>query len=412
MPGMAESTTSGAGEVPLSEANAIVQEHLGTLMSRFPDPGGSDPIEFLGTQFDLGLAWVHFPTGSGGLGVAAGLQTEVDRRLRSAGAPHGRGDFIALHQSAAAIAAVGTEAQRERFLRPIFTGQEHWCQLFSEPGAGSDLAGLSTAAVRDGDEWIVNGQKVWTSGAKEARWAILVARTDPDVPKHRGLTFFICDMHAPGVEVRPLRQADGGAHFNEVFLTDVHVPDDHRVGDVGQGWAVSLGALNSEREGTGDAFGRPIDGLLELWRSRHDRRSSHARALRDQVARMWIESRVVSMSNLRLRAAQRSGGPTPLGSLAKIAASEHAQRLSGVMAAVMGPAALVGLDYEGSLSEGQGAGSGLSSMTPQRFVVRSRAMSIEGGTNEVQRNIIGERVLGLTGDVRVDKDRPWRDVPR
>jgi alkylation response protein AidB-like acyl-CoA dehydrogenase len=388
-----------------------VDDALEQLLERVADPVDSDLVTVLGEQYDLGLAWVHFGAGYGGLGVAAGLQTRVDERLRQAGFPSSAGDFIGLHQSATAINAVGTHEQKTRFLRPIFTGTEHWCQLFSEPGAGSDLAGLSTAAIRDGDEWIVNGQKVWTSGAAEARWAILVARTDPGLPKHRGLTFFICDMLAPGVVVRPLRQADGGAHFNEVFLTDVRVPDAHRLGDVGQGWGISITALHSERDGTGDAFVRPIEGLLRAWRERSDRTSPHALALRNQVLRTWVESRVVEMSNLRMRAALDAGGSTPLGSLAKIATSEHAQRLAQLATTVMGPAGQVGLRYDDAFRNEDPSDS-LVAMTPQRFAVRSRALSIEGGTNEIQRNIIGERVLGLAGDPRTDKTMPWRDVPR
>jgi alkylation response protein AidB-like acyl-CoA dehydrogenase len=351
---------------------------------------------------------VHFDAGFGGLGVAAGLQTIVDRRLGDAGAPPSLGDYVGLHQGAFAIHHSGTAQQKTRFLRPIFTGEEHWCQLFSEPGAGSDLAGLSTMAVRDGDEWIVNGQKVWTSGAREARWGILVARTDPDVPKHRGLTFFVCDMELDGIEVRPLRQADGGAHFNEVFLTDVHVPDSLRLGDVGHGWGISVASLHSEREGTGEAFARPIDLLVDLWRARADRESAVAIALRDQLVSIWVESKVVELSNLRMRATQGRGGSTPLGSLAKIASSEHTQRLTEVMSRVMGPASQVGFDYGAEL---RGDTDAIAAQ-PHMLAVRSRAMSIEGGTNEIQRNIIGERVLGLPGDVRVDKDSPWREVPR
>jgi alkylation response protein AidB-like acyl-CoA dehydrogenase len=387
---------------------ARVDRLVDELLGKFPAPADADPVDFLGAQFDLGLAWVHFDEGFGGLGAAAGLQTSIESRLRDAGAPPSLGDYVALHQGAFAIHSAGTPEQRSRFLRPIFTGEEHWCQLFSEPGAGSDLAGLSTLAVRDGDEWVVNGQKVWTSGAVGSRWAILVARTDPNLPKHRGLTFFVCDMELPGVEIRPLRQADGGAHFNEVFLSDVHLPDTLRLGDVGQGWGISIASLHSEREGTGEAFARPIDGLLDLWKARDDRRSPYALALRDQLMSMWVEARVVELSNLRMRAAQGRGGSTPLGSLAKIATSEHIQRFSEVMTRLMGPAGQVGFDYDATLAGDEEK----IALQPHMVVVRSRAMSIEGGTNEIQRNIIGERVLGLPGDIRVDKDRPWRDVPR
>src|SRR4051794_23423005 len=221
----------------------------------------------------------------------------INARLGEARAPspYGRNP-IGYGMGAPTVVTHGSDVQKKRYLRPIFTGEEIWCQLFSEPGAGSDLAGLSTLAVRDGDEWIVNGQKVWTSGARESKWAILVARSDTELPKHRGLTFFICDMPADGVDIRPLRQADGGAHFNEVFLTDVRIPDERRLGDVGQGWGVSLAGLHSERAGTGDAFHQPIQQLVDLWRGRGDRESTYALALRDQVAQIWAEDYVLQLN--------------------------------------------------------------------------------------------------------------------
>ncbi len=204
------------------------------------DPATTERLEFLRARFDAGLAWVHFPVGLGGLGLARELQSVVEAEFAAANAPDNdpRRNGIGLGMAAPTILAVGTEDQKRRFLRPLWTGEEIWCQLFSEPGAGSDLAALATRAVQDekGD-WIVNGQKVWTSSAHNARWAILLARTDPDVPKHRGLTYFVCDMTDPGVEVRPLRQITGEAEFNEVFLTEVRIPDAHRLGPVGDGLA-------------------------------------------------------------------------------------------------------------------------------------------------------------------------------
>src|SRR5690606_27859631 len=191
---------------------------------RCPSPKGSaaparmDRLEFLRARFDAGLAWVHFPEGLGGLGAPRELQAVVERELKGTPDNDPGRIGIGLGMAAPTILAFGTEEQKKRFLRPLWTGEEVWCQLFSEPGAGSDLAALATRAVKDGDEWVIDGQKVWTSVAHRARWGILVARTDPNVPKHRGLTYFICDMHAPGVEVRPLRQITGEAEFNEVFL--------------------------------------------------------------------------------------------------------------------------------------------------------------------------------------------------
>src|ERR1700761_5286898 len=227
---------------------ALLDEH---------DPASSDQQDFLAARFDAGLAWVHFPRGSGGLELPRSFQSQVEADLAAAGAPPGGGPHngIGMGMAAPTIAAFGTTEQRRKFLRPLFTGAHFYCQLFSEPGAGSDLAGVATRAVRDGDDWIVNGQKVWTSSAQLAQRAILVARTDPNVPKHQGLTYFVCDMTDPGVEVRPLRQITGEAEFNEVFLTDVRVPDANRLGAEGGGWKVATTTLNNERVAIGTLAG-------------------------------------------------------------------------------------------------------------------------------------------------------------
>src|SRR5512138_2627291 len=208
------------------------------------DPKTTKPADFLGAQFDLGLGWVHFPEGNGGLGLSPKLQNVINQRVLAAGGPlpYARNP-IGYGMCAPTIVTHGSDAQKQRYLRPLFTGEEVWCQLFSEPGAGSDVASLSTRAVRDGDEWVISGQKVWTTLAHVARWGLLVARTDPDVPKHKGLTYFVVDMQAPGVEVRPLYQITGEAEFNEVYFTDVRIPDAERLGEVGEGWRVSLTTL-------------------------------------------------------------------------------------------------------------------------------------------------------------------------
>ena len=212
------------------------------------DPSALSPVEYRGARYDAGLAWVHFPEGFGGLGVRPKLQAVVERRLREAGAPPPADTlFFGLALAGPTVVTHGSDDVRHRLLRPMFTGEEVWCQLFSEPGAGSDLAGLSTRAVKDGDEWVVNGQKVWNTIAHLADRGMLVTRTDPDQPKHKGLTYFAVDMHDPGVEVRPLRQITGEAEFNEVFFTDVRIPDADRIGDVGEGWRVSMTTLMNER---------------------------------------------------------------------------------------------------------------------------------------------------------------------
>jgi alkylation response protein AidB-like acyl-CoA dehydrogenase len=337
----------------------------------------------------------------------------VDERLRAAGAPETPANFVGRHQVASTLETLGTDDQRARFVRRIFTGQDRWCQLFSEPGAGSDLAGIGTLAVREGeDRWRVSGQKVWTSGARTADWALLLARTDPGAFKHRGMTMFVLDMHSPGVEVRPLRQADGGARFSEVFLTEVVLDDALRIGEVGAGWKVSLAVLGTERDGASDIFHRPIDELLGLWR---EHGAGRAAAMRDDVVRMWMESRVIELCGQRRRAVAGSPDAARLASIAKIMSSEHAQRLAEVTAQVLGPEALLNVDYAGALradleSEAAPPPDHFATMSPQRFLLRSRAMSIEGGTNEIGRNQIGERTLGLPPDIRVDKNRPWRET--
>src|SRR5688572_13207781 len=232
--------TATVSEVPTAEA-AEIQRRVDELLAAYP-PGQTDRKAFLEAQFDAGLAWVHFPEGSGGLGVAPKLQKVVDQALFAAGAPapDAARNIIGMGMAAPTIVTHGTPEQRARYLRPLFTGEEIWCQLFSEPGSGSDLASLSSRAVRDGDEWIVNGQKVWTTLGHIARFGLLVTRTDPDLPKHLGLTYFICDMQAPGVDVRPLRQMTGDAEFNEVYLSDVRIPDSARLAGEGEGWRVSM----------------------------------------------------------------------------------------------------------------------------------------------------------------------------
>ncbi|MHB1912745.1 MAG: acyl-CoA dehydrogenase family protein, partial [Acidimicrobiales bacterium] len=236
------STVAAEGEVK-TRVDQLLTEH---------DPKSESPAELWGAQFDLGLAWVQFPEGLGGLGVSPSLQAHVDSRLGEVGWPsNGARNPIGVGMGAPTLIAHGSEDQQRRYLRPMFTCEEVWCQLFSEPGAGSDVASLSTRAVRDGDEWIVNGQKVWTTLAHRARWGLLVARTDPEAPKHRGMTYFVVDMQEPGVEVRPLRQMTGEAEFNEVYFTDARIPDTERLGEVGAGWYVALTTLMNERVSIG-----------------------------------------------------------------------------------------------------------------------------------------------------------------
>jgi alkylation response protein AidB-like acyl-CoA dehydrogenase len=370
----------------------------------------------LGAQYDCGLAWPDFDLGWGGLGLSSDAAADVCACVAALGLPPSCGDFVALHQVARLIHDVGTDEHKQRFLRRIFTGEYHWCQLFSEPDAGSDLAGLATAAVEDGSGWAVTGQKVWTSGARHANWSLLLARTDPSAVKHRGLTMFILDMSAPGVEVRPLRQADGGARFSEVFLDGVRVPDDLRIGAVGGGWANALRVLGTERVGASDVFLRPVGELLTALRQIPDRDPRKA-SLREEVVHVWIARRTIELTAARMRASRDAAEVGRLASLAKVTASEHAQHLAQVLASLVGPDILVEADYDEALARDQDPESAaglpdLSSLSPARFLIRSRAMSIEGGTSEIARNLIGERILGLPPDLRVDKDKPWQEIRR
>ncbi len=245
----------------MADDTTLVHDRIAQLLEEV-DPRTAKAEEFRSRQFDLGLAWVSFPEGFGGLALPPNLQREVDRSLAEAGAqPPGAREFFGLTMAGPTVVTHGSDELRHRLLRATFTGEESWCQLFSEPGSGSDLAGLATRAVRDGDEWVITGQKVWNTLAHIADRGMLVARTDPEAPKHKGLTYFALDMHAPGVEVRPLRQMTGEAEFNEVYMTEVRVPDADRIGDVGEGWRVAMTTLSNERTTIGGGSGPPTRGL-------------------------------------------------------------------------------------------------------------------------------------------------------
>ena len=297
------------------------------------DPAETPKQDFNNARFDAGLAWVHYPEGLGGLGLSRTLQAVVDAEFAAAGAPTNdpERNGIGLGMAAPTILAYGSDEQKQRWLRKLWTAEEIWCQLFSEPGAGSDLAALATRAVKDGDEWVVNGQKVWTSQAHKARRALLVTRTDPDVPKHQGMTYFSVDMTAPGVEVRPLRQATGEAEFNEVFLTDVRIPDADRIGQVGEGWKVANATLMSERVSIGASRAAPresgmIASAARTWRSRPELRTP---GLHDRMLRLWADAEVARLAAERLRQQLAAGQPGPEGSAAKLVFARLNQEISG-----------------------------------------------------------------------------------
>jgi alkylation response protein AidB-like acyl-CoA dehydrogenase len=320
----------------------------------------------------------------------------------------------------------GTEEQKRFFLSGMAQG-EWWCQLFSEPGNGSDVAGLAMRAERDGDEWIVNGQKVWTSGAQFSKWGMLIARTNPDQPKHKGISYFILDMQAPGVEVRPLVQITGDAEFNEVFLSDVRIPDAWRIGPEGEGWAVAQTTLLNERVALSGAFGggaarrrraggrgsaggnrrevgagmigggTVVEGLVR--EAKADGRWESDPVLRDRIVDLYITGKVSAWNIQRAASQRKAGQPGPEGSIAKLFGTEFNMKVQILSADMMtGPMAWERDDQ-------------MSAMRARAFL-RSRGNSIEGGTSEIQRNIIGDRVLGLPREPDPFKGQPWKDVPR
>jgi alkylation response protein AidB-like acyl-CoA dehydrogenase len=372
-----------------------------------------DQFRFRGAQYDAGLAMVHFPESYGGLGGNRGQQAVVDDILRANGVTYEdlRINPIGIGMGAPTVLAYGSEELKEKHIRRIFTGEDVWCQLFSEPTNGSDVAGIPSRAVKDGDEWVVNGQKVWTTLAHTSNFGMLLTRTDPDVPKHKGLSYFVLDMHAPGVEVRPLYQMTGEAEFNEVFMTDVRIHDSQRLGDEGEGWRVATTTLMNERValsgGPTPRGGGLIGDLVKVWEQRRDALEGAERAVwRDRVMQLWVDAEVVRLTNARAKALAIGGNPGPEGSVAKLASAELSQAVNAAIVDLLGPEAMIHTPgYPMTRS------SDAMRTRTGRFL-RSRANTIEGGTSEIMRNILGERMLGLPGDVRVDKDLPWSQIPK
>jgi len=396
-------------EAAVTSDEQRVIDLVADLLASFP-PRQTEPKVFLGEQFDRGLAWVHFPGGHGGLELSPKLQKTINERIFGAGGPNPYArNPIGYGMCGPTVVVWGSEEQKKRYLRPLFTGVEIWCQLFSEPGAGSDFAGLSSRGVRDGDEWVVNGQKVWTTLAHVSKWGLLVVRTDPDVPKHAGLTAFVVDMHGPGVETRPLRQMTGEAEFNEVYFTDARIPDGERLGNPGDGWRVSLTTLMNERVSIGGAIvpqgSGPIAEAVRIWKSLPAERKDPA--ARDELMKLWIEAEVLRLTNIRAGQNRKIGVPGPEGSTGKLAYAEGNKRIYDFCVSLLGADGMLYSSYEMQRPE-----TAMFSDSVQKAFLRSRANSIEGGTSEVMRNILGERVLGLPGDVRVDREVAWKDVPR
>ena len=407
----------------MSEAQKIDEENLRARVRALLEevhPEHTEATPFRRAQYEHGLAMVHFPEGYGGLGLSPEMNYVVrDEIMKHSKVVHDTplGNMIGIGMGAPVLLTYADDETKKRLLPRVFSGEDVWCQLFSEPSAGSDVAGLATRAVRDGDEWVVNGQKVWTSVAHFAKWGLLVARTNPDVPKHDGLSYFILDMESPGVEIRPIYQITGEAEFNEVFLNDVRIAHSQMLGKEGQGWRVAITTLMNERVAIGgggaqEKGGGMISALLSLWADRDKEAVSASQdaVMRDRVTQLYIEQELLRLTTKRAAAAQKTGNPGAEGSVIKIAAADSAKRLWETAINVLGTS---GLAFEEGYELRQGAGSPETPEAVAKYqFLRSRANSIEGGTTEIMKNILGERMLGLPGEPRVDKGVAWKDVPR
>jgi len=300
------------------------------------------------------------------------------------------------------INVFGTGEQKEKFLDLFLSCDALCCQLFSEPGAGSDLAALGCRAERDGDEWVLNGQKVWSSAAQYSEWGELIARSDPDAPKHKGMTAFMIPMDAPGVEVRPIKQMSGGQSFNEVFFSDARIPDTLRLGPVGEGWKVALTTLGFERDhsATGGGGGTQAGGSWrQLLATAQALGVTEDPVIRQRLMDVYTHSRVESLTNRRAADLAKEGTPGPEGSLGKLLWTEGMTLMSEVVSEVLGPRLIADSGEWGTFEWGE-------------HVLGAPGYRIAGGSDEVQRNIVGERVLGLPGEPRVDKGIAWKDVPK
>ena len=300
------------------------------------------------------------------------------------------------------ILAHGTDAQRERWIPPLVRGEEIWCQLFSEPSAGSDLAGLRSTAVRDGDDWIVNGQKIWTTAAQIADWAILLARSDATLSKHAGLTFFVVDARSPGIEIRPITQINGGRGFNEVFLNDVRIPDANRISEVGNGWAVAMTTLMHERASVPPEAGFDVDELVALSRSTFvdGRPAIENAAVRQRLAEFSTRARAVALTGTRILSALSQGrSPGPEASLGKLVGGTLGQEI-----------AAFAMDLQAELGASQDPAASPQAAEWQERYLAIPTMRLAGGTDEILRNVIAERVLGLPPEIRIDKGVPFRDL--
>jgi alkylation response protein AidB-like acyl-CoA dehydrogenase len=375
-------------------------------LEKIKEKSGFNPFGWQGTIGRSPYAAPLWPKEYGGLSGEVWMQQIIRAELVRYRLPTVSVNLLGVGLAGPTLIAHGTDAQKERYLRKILSAEEIWCQLFSEPGSGSDLASLATRAVRDGDEWVVSGQKVWTTIAQFAKFGMLLTRTDPNVPKHDGLTYFILDMKAPGVDVRPLKQMTGSSEFNEVFLSEVRIPDANRVGDVGDGWRCARTTLMNERVAlagisldpvsfTGGVRRDPWQAYLDQFPDRTDP------LVRQRLARFYIDSEVKEITAFRANSARLRGAqPGPEGAVNKVFNAEYNQRRSAFAVNANGVAATAWLP-EDRQAEARAV-----------TFLRARANTIEGGTSEVLRNQMAERILGLPRDVEVDRDVPWAEVRR
>jgi alkylation response protein AidB-like acyl-CoA dehydrogenase len=383
----------GQGDFSVAVFHALSAEDERALLERAQS--------WTALKAERGYHAIAAPVAFGGLGYPreyAGAFAQLEREYVRP-QPH-ETHSVTTRLIAPTIMAWGTDEQKAKHVPTFLTARELCCQLFSEPGAGSDLANLSCRAVRDGDEWVINGQKVWTSGALFAEWGELIARSDFDVPKHRGMTAFIIPMDLPGIEVRPIRQMSGGASFNEVFFTDVRIPDSMRLGGEGEGWRVALTTLGFERDRSeGAGSGRVGGNWQHLVATARAMGVTSDPLLRQQLAQAYIHERVESFVGRRAAELAREGTPGPEGSLGKLLWTNGLKLTSEVVSSILGAALIADTGEWGTFGWGE-------------HVLGAPGYRIAGGSDEVQRNIIGERVLGLPPEPRVDKDVPFKDVPR
>jgi alkylation response protein AidB-like acyl-CoA dehydrogenase len=411
----------------VAAVTAWIAEHVPSAWREAAVDGGPAAVRRVRTTDDYrawypvygrsGLVAPGWETRYGGLAWSRDTARAVEQLIGRYHLP--RLNPLGLNLAAPALFAHGTEEQRLRFLPAIVRAEELWCQLFSEPGAGSDLASLSTRAERDGDGWVVNGQKIWTTWADQASFAVLLARTDPDVPKHTGITYFLIDMRQPGVDIRPLRHMGGEIEFFQVFIDGARVPDSQRVGAEGSGWKVAQATLSGERQMVSGASSGGVDrigggsarSLIRLARQLtadgqpggwDDPRT------RDRLVRLYCEERARGWTNQRVRASLAAGrAPGPESSIGKVHAAELNQRIQEAAADLLGPA---GIAWPGSPDNPDDYARNMPAEV--RGMLRSRANTIEGGTSEVNRNVLAERVLGLPKEPDAWHGKPWRELPR